>query len=123
MSRTNIDSQSRLRTDDDTPDLNERSKKKVRWNSDSVLEGDKEGESEESSYDAKVGFFCLYTSTPLVTRHPRGINSPADLFSRNVFGVRQKYAYMHSCLVSRVLLKRADWMRILQPRGFLNLRA
>ncbi|KAI9464933.1 DNA mismatch repair protein MutS [Lactarius psammicola] len=42
MSRTSIDRQPPLRTDDDTPDLDERSRKKVRWNSDNVMEGDKE---------------------------------------------------------------------------------
>ena len=39
----------------------------MRWNSDSVMEGDKEGDVEESAYDAKVGLFRLYMSTPLVT--------------------------------------------------------
>jgi hypothetical protein len=57
MSRASIDRQHPLRTDDDTPDLDERTRKKVRWNSDSVMEGDKEGELEDSFNDAKVGFF------------------------------------------------------------------
>jgi hypothetical protein len=67
MSRASIDRQHPLRTDDDTPDLDERAKKKVRWNSDNVMEGDKEGELEDSSNDAKVGLSRLYISTPLVT--------------------------------------------------------
>ena len=63
-----MDRQPLLRTDDDsTPDLDERSRKKVRWNSDSVMEGDKEGDLEESTYDAKVGLSRLYASTPLIT--------------------------------------------------------
>ena len=67
MSRASIDRQYPLRTDDDAPDLDERSRKKVRWNSDSVMEGDKEGELKESSDDTKVGLSRLYISTPLVT--------------------------------------------------------
>ena len=68
MSRASMDRQPLLRTDDDsTPDLDERSRKKVRWNSDSVMEGDKEGDLEESTYDAKVGLSRLYASTPLIT--------------------------------------------------------
>lgn len=67
MSRASIDRQPRLRTDDNTPDLDERSRKKVRWNSESVMEGDKKGDSEESTYDAKVGLSRLYVSTPHVT--------------------------------------------------------
>lgn len=66
MSRASI-SQHPLRTDDHTPDLDERTRKKVRWNSDNVMEGDKEGELEDSSDDAKVGLSPLYISTPLVT--------------------------------------------------------
>lgn len=67
MSRANIDRRRPLRPNDNTPDLDERTRKKVRWNSDSVMEGDKEGELEDSSDDAKVGLFPLYISTPLVT--------------------------------------------------------
>jgi len=44
-----------LRTDSDTPDQDERNRKKVRWNSDGLVEGDKEGDSEESIHDDKVG--------------------------------------------------------------------
>jgi len=55
MSRASIDRQPPLCTDDDIPDLDERSRKKVRWNSDNVMEGVKEGNSEGSGYDAKVG--------------------------------------------------------------------
>jgi hypothetical protein len=60
MSRASIDRQPRLRTDDNTPDLDERSRKKVRWDSDSVMGGDKEGDLDESTYDAKVGLSRLY---------------------------------------------------------------
>ena len=67
MSRASIDRQPPLRTDDNTPDPDKRCRKKVRWNSDSVMESDKEGDVEESAYDTKVGLFRLYMSTPLVT--------------------------------------------------------
>ena len=43
------------RTDNDTPDPDDRSRKKVRWNSDNLVEDDKQGDSEESTYDHKVG--------------------------------------------------------------------
>ncbi len=65
MSRASID-QSPLRRDDNAPDLDESRRKKVRWNSDSVIEGDN-GDSEECSHDAKVGLSRLYMSTPTVT--------------------------------------------------------
>lgn len=67
MSRASIDRQHPLRTNDNTPDLDERNRKKVRWNSDSVMEGDKEGELEDRSDDAKVGLSPLYISAPLIT--------------------------------------------------------
>ncbi len=55
------------RTDNDTPDPDDRSRKKVRWNSDSLVEGDKHGDSEETSYDHKVGRSHPFMSTFLVT--------------------------------------------------------
>ncbi|KAH9983340.1 DNA mismatch repair protein MutS [Russula compacta] len=58
MSRTSLGTTQEplSRTDNDTPDPDGRSRKKVRWNSDSLVEGDKQGDSEESSYNHKI---CL----------------------------------------------------------------
>jgi len=55
------------REDNDTPDPDDRSRKKVRWNSDSLVEGDKQGDSEESTYDHRVGRSHPFMSTFLVT--------------------------------------------------------
>ncbi|KAH9980113.1 DNA mismatch repair protein MutS [Lactifluus volemus] len=62
MSRTlrGISQQPPLRTDTDTPDSDERSRKKVRWNSDGLVDGGKEGDSEESSHDNKICLAATY---------------------------------------------------------------
>ena len=39
----------------------------MRWNSDSLVEGDKHGDSEETSYDHKVGRSHPFMLTFLVT--------------------------------------------------------
>ena len=69
MSRTSLGTTQEplSRTDNDTPDLDGRSRKKVRWNSDSLVEGDKQGDSEESSYSHKVGRSYPFMSKFAVT--------------------------------------------------------
>jgi hypothetical protein len=69
MSRTlrGISQQPPLRIDTDTPDSDERSRKKVRWNSDGLVDGGKEGDSEESSHDNKVGPPVYSCQTYIVT--------------------------------------------------------
>ena len=70
MSRTPLGASPRVplsREDNDTPDPDDRSRKKVRWNSDSLVEGDKQGDSEESTYDHRVGRSHPFMSTFLVT--------------------------------------------------------
>lgn len=57
------------RTDNDTPDPDHRSRKKVRWNSDSLVEDDKQGDSEESTYDHKVGRPLMSTFPCHLTPH------------------------------------------------------
>jgi hypothetical protein len=59
------------RADDGTPDSDERSRKKVRWNSDSLVEGDKQAYSEGSNYDHKVGPFH-----PLTLKWPLSLDTP-----------------------------------------------
>jgi hypothetical protein len=64
MSRTSPGTQEPL-AHLDTPEPDGRSRKRVRWNSDSMMEGDEQGDSEESSYDSKVGSFvhsCQHSS-------------------------------------------------------------
>jgi len=70
MSRTPLGTSPReplAREDNDTPDPDDRSRKKVRWNSDSLVKGDKQGDSEESTYDHRVGRPHPFMSTFLVT--------------------------------------------------------
>lgn len=109
----------------DTPDPDRRSRKRVRWNSDSVMEGDKQGDSEESSYDCKVGGSCPFMSSfvcHLTHAPPDGL---ADLSGRHVFGVRQFYAYICPRPQShpRMTLKGTNRLRILRPGELSHLRA
>jgi hypothetical protein len=66
MSRTlqGMSHEPSLRTDSDTPDPDERNRKKVRWNSDGLVEEDKEGDSEESIHDDKVGSPSIHVNFP-----------------------------------------------------------
>jgi hypothetical protein len=50
-------SQEPLARQNDTPESDDRIRKKVRWNSDSLVEGDKQGDSEDNTEDHKVGHF------------------------------------------------------------------
>lgn len=65
------------------------------------MEGDKQGDSEESSYDCKVGGSCPFMSSfvcHLTHAPPDGL---ADLSGRHVFGVRQfSRIYLPSAPVS-----------------------
>ncbi len=58
MSRTSLGTVQEPLARIDTPDPDGRTKKRVRWNSDSIAEGDKHDDSEESSYDSKVRSSC-----------------------------------------------------------------
>ncbi|KAF8476686.1 DNA mismatch repair protein MutS [Russula ochroleuca] len=60
MSRTSLGTAQEPLAHTDTPDPDGRSKKRVRWNSDSMVEDDKQGDSEESSQDCKVGGSCPF---------------------------------------------------------------
>jgi hypothetical protein len=58
MSRTPLGTtrESLVRADNDTPDPGNRSRKKARWNSNGLVDGHEQGgDSEESTYDDKVG--------------------------------------------------------------------
>jgi hypothetical protein len=57
-----------LRIDTDAPDSDERSSKKVRWNSDGLMDVGEEGDSEESSHDNKVGSPVYSCQASLDTR-------------------------------------------------------
>jgi hypothetical protein len=60
-----------MRTDNDTPDSDDRSRKKVRWNSDSLVpvDGDKLGDSEENKYEDNVGSYFPVHSCHKFRRH------------------------------------------------------
>ena len=54
MSRTSLGTAQEPFAHTDTPDPDVRCRKKVRWNSDSMLEGDKQDDSEENTDELKV---------------------------------------------------------------------
>ena len=66
MSRTSLGTVQEPLAHIDTPDPDGRHRKKVRWDSDSILEGDKQGgsfESEENTDECKVRSSCPFMST------------------------------------------------------------
>jgi hypothetical protein len=63
MSRTSLGTVQEPLTRTDTPDPDGRRRKKVRWNSDSMVEGDKQDDSEENTYECKVRSSCPFMST------------------------------------------------------------
>jgi hypothetical protein len=70
MSRTSLGTAQEPLAHTDTPDPDGRSKKRVRWNSDSMVEDDKQGDSEESSQDCKVGGSCPFIRLSLDAHAP-----------------------------------------------------
>ena len=62
MSRTSLGTVQQPLAHTDTPDPDERRRKKVRWNSDSIVEGDKQDDSEENTYESKVRSSCPFMS-------------------------------------------------------------
>lgn len=63
MSRTSLGTVQEPLARTDTPDPDGRRRKKVRWNSDSMLEGDKQDDSEENTDECKVRSSCPFMST------------------------------------------------------------
>jgi hypothetical protein len=63
MSRTSLGTVQEPLAHTDTPDPDGRRRKKVRWNSDSIVEGDKQDDSEENTYECKVRSSCPFMST------------------------------------------------------------
>ena len=62
MSRTSLGTVQEPLAHTDTPDPDGRRRKKVRWNSDSIL-GDKQDDSEENTDECKVRSSCPFMST------------------------------------------------------------
>lgn len=114
------------RTDTPDPDATT-SRKRVRWNSDSVVvEGDKQGDSEESNYDCKVGGSCPFMSTFVchLTRPPPRLSRRFVLQPH----IRRKAVFAHICAFRpqshpQLTLKGTNWLRILRPGEFSDLRA
>ncbi|KAI9451401.1 DNA mismatch repair protein MutS [Russula earlei] len=50
-------------TDSPTPDPDDRQRKRVRWNSDSLVHGDEPGDSDESSYGDKICLAATYSAS------------------------------------------------------------
>lgn len=65
MSRTSLGTAQDPLARTDTPDPDGRRRKKVRWNSDSIVEGDKQDDSEENTYECKVRSSYPFMSTLL----------------------------------------------------------
>jgi hypothetical protein len=75
MSRTSLGTVRQPLAHTDTPDSDGRRRKKVRWNSDSIVEGDKQDDSEENTVtdECKVRSSCpfMLTFRHLTSTHPR----------------------------------------------------
>ena len=63
MSRTSVGTVQEPLAHTDTPEPDGRRRKKVRWNSDSIVEGGKQDDSEENTYECKVRSSCPFMST------------------------------------------------------------
>lgn len=63
MSRTSLGTAQEPLAHTYTPDPDGRRRKKVRWNSDSIVEDDKQDDSEENTDEYKVRSSCPFMST------------------------------------------------------------
>jgi hypothetical protein len=93
MSRTSLGTVQEPLAHTDTLDPDGRRRKKVRWNSDNILDGDKQDDSEENADECKVRSYCPFMSTSLRHLTPDCV---ADLSSCHILGVRRLCAYICS---------------------------
>ena len=123
MSRTSLGTTQEPLARTDTPEPDGRRRKKVRWNSDGIVEGDKQDDSEESSYDCKVRSPCPFMSTFLCHLTP----TRPRLSHRFVLPPRTRrkaIVRIYAPPISHTMtLKGTNWRRILQPSEFSNLRS